>query len=230
MVIARAGYEEGDEAVLLQLQRDGHATIQALCASTGVTATAVRHRLKRLQDLGFVQRAVIRAERGRPYHAYQLTTAGVHSLGDNYGELAQLLWDELRQIEELNVRTRVLGRIEAQLATRYASRVTGKSVTERMRELQVVLSERGFRVEVTEDSGLPILREQHCPYHELATADAQVCQMEQRVFEQVLGTPLHLAKSCREGHGCCEFQVAETPSTETVPFRGFAGDTTITVS
>ncbi len=230
MVVARPVMDNGDEAVLLQLQRDGDATIQALCMATGVTETAVRQRLKRLQDLGFVQRATVRAERGRPHHTYQLTPAGVHSLGDNYGELAQLLWDELQQIEELEVRSRVMARIEAQLAARYATRVTGRTIAERMQELRVVLSERGFRVEVTEDSGLPILREQHCPYHELATADAQVCQMEQRVFEQVLGTPLHLAKSCREGHGCCEFQVAETPSTETVPFRGFAGDTTITVS
>lgn len=230
MVVAKPGMDTGDEAVLLQLQRDGHATIQALCDATSVTATAVRQRLKRLQDMGLVHRVVVRAERGRPHHAYQLTPAGVHSLGDNYGELAQLLWDELIRIEEPEVRTRVMGRIESQLATRYASRVTGRTLAERMQELRVVLQERGFRVEVANQSGLPVLREQHCPYHELATADAHICQMEQRVFEQVLGAPLVLAKSCRDGHGCCEFQLAETQVAETVPPGGFAADTPITVS
>lgn len=211
MVIARPGIDEGDEAVLLHLQREGHATIPSLCEATRVTATAVRQRLKRLQSLGFVHRVAVRTERGRPHHAYQLTPAGVHALGDNYGELAQLLWDEVQLIDEPEIRTRVMGRIELQLATRYASRVTGRTVAERMQELRVVLQERGFRVEVADQAGLPVLREQHCPYHELATTDAQVCQMEQRVFEQVLGTPLVLAKSCRDGHGCCEFQLAETP-------------------
>lgn len=204
--------DQPDQAVLQLLQQRGSATIQDLCTATSVTATAVRQRLNRLQDMGLVDRETIRANRGRPHHAYVLTDTGRQQLGDNYAELAILLWDELRQIEEPTIRQRVLSRVEDQLSRRYGAAVGASSVGQRMEQLRNVLQERGFRVEVTMQDGLPILREQHCPYHKLAVADADICAMEQRVFERVLGTSLALTQSCRDGHGCCEFHLAEPKS------------------
>lgn len=201
--------DQPDQAVLQLLQQRGRATIQALCDATAVTATAVRQRLNRLQDMGLVDRETIRASRGRPYHAYILTDAGRQQLGDNYAELAIMLWDELRQIEEPAIRQRVLTKVEEQLSRRYGTAVVGRTIDERFGQLRNVLREKGFGVEVEIRNGLPILREQHCPYHKLAVADADICQMEQRVFEKVLGVPLTLTQSCRDGHGCCEFHLTE---------------------
>ncbi len=201
--------DEPDQTMLQLLQQRGSATIQDLCDATAVTATAVRQRLNRLQGMGLVGREAIRASRGRPHHAYVLTDTGRQQLGDNYAELAILLWNEVRQIEEPTIRNRVLSKVEAQLSRGYGAAVVGETVGQRFEQLQNVLQERGFRIEIAVRDGLPILREQHCPYHKLAVADADICQMEQRVFEKVLGVPLTLTQSCRDGHGCCEFHVAE---------------------
>ncbi len=201
--------DQPDQAVLQLLQQRGRATIQDLCEATAVTATAVRQRLNRLQDMGLIDRETIRASRGRPHHAYILTDHGREQLGDNYAELAILLWDELRQIEEPSIRQRVLSRVEEQLSRRYGAAVSGTSVEHRFEQLRNVLQEKGFRVEVSSRNGLPILREQHCPYHKLAIDDADICAMEQRVFERVLGVSLTLTQSCRDGHGCCEFHLTE---------------------
>lgn len=201
--------DQPDQAVLQLLQQQGRATIQDLCEAMSVTATAVRQRLNRLQDVGLIYRETIRTSRGRPHHAYVLTDAGRQQLGDNYAELAILLWDELRQIEEPAIRHRVLSKVEEQLSRRYGAAVTGTTVEQRFEQLRNVLLEKGFRVEVAVHNGLPVLREQHCPYHKLAVGDADICAMEQRVFERVLGVSLTLTQSCRNGYGCCEFHLTE---------------------
>ena len=45
----KATLEHDDEQFLLSLQRLGAGTVQDLCTAAGVTATAVRLRLSRLQ-------------------------------------------------------------------------------------------------------------------------------------------------------------------------------------
>jgi predicted ArsR family transcriptional regulator len=201
--------DESDQVVLQWLQERGQATIQELCDTLSVTATAIRQRLNRLQDMGLIDREAVRAQRGRPHHAYVLTETGREQLGDNYAELALLLWEEIRQLEDSTLRERLFTRIERQLAQRYGAMVQGKTLEQRFEQLRNSLKERGFRVEVITGNGLPILRELNCPYHRLAVSDPEICRVEQRVFEQVLGVKLTLAQSCREGKGCCEFHMTE---------------------
>jgi predicted ArsR family transcriptional regulator len=201
----KSALEHDDEQFLLSLQRLGKVTIQDLCTAAGVTATAVRLRLSRLQSLGLVDRKTIRMGRGRPHHTYEITDLGRQQLGDNYSELARLLWSELQTIDEIEVRKRVTGRIRDAMVRQYGARVQGTVLSDRFAELGVALSDRGFSVEVGSDANLPILRENHCPYHDLAQHDPGICELEQQVFEQVLGVPLTLSSCCRDGHHCCEF-------------------------
>lgn len=197
--------EEGDEQFLQQLHQAGGGTVHELCDAAGVTATAIRQRLNRLQGLGLVERQTVRAGRGRPHHSYRLTDAGQRQLGDNYAELAAILWDELGAIEEPSVRERVKNRIREALTRRYGETVHGESLTERFGQLKSSLSSRGFHVEVDLQGEFPVLRETNCPYHDLAQRDSGICELEQQVFEQVLGTSLKLASCCRDGQACCEF-------------------------
>lgn len=202
--------DDADQSFLQLLRAQPDATIAGLCQAAGVTATAVRQRLSRLQSLGLVTRVTIRTGRGRPFHQYQLTNAGHRVLGDNYAELALLLWDSVRQIEDPAIRNEVLGRIRNRLAARYGRGVSGSTLEQRMTALQQSLSEQGFQMDVGSRDGLPLLRERHCPYHELAQADAGICDLEQQVYEAVLGVPLVLTQCCRQGQGICEFQPQTT--------------------
>ncbi|HUQ71941.1 MAG TPA: transcriptional regulator [Planctomycetaceae bacterium] len=204
----RHSLDEGDQQFLQLLRSQQETTIPALCDAAGVTATAIRQRLSRLQGFGLVEREAVRVGRGRPFHRYVLTEAGHRELGDNFAELAMLLWQSVREIEEPEIRNRVLGRIRDQLARRYGGVIADRSLDARMNTLQSSLSARGFQVDVIQRNGLPVLREHHCPYHELAAVDAGICELEQQVFEAVLGSPLTLTQCCREGRGICEFQPA----------------------
>lgn len=205
----KVSLDTADREFLNGLHRLGPVTIQELCDAQGVTATAVRQRLTRLQSLGLIERQTVRSGRGRPHHVYRITDTGQRELGDNYPELALLLWKEITRIEDDSVRQQVFDRIRSALVQRYGHRVVGETLPERLVQLQTTLSGRGFDVEIDSSGRLPIIREHHCPYPELASHDSGICELEQAVFEQILGVDVQLTQCCHAGHSCCEFSVTE---------------------
>ena len=194
-----------DRDFLEELHRMGSSTIQQICDATGVTATAVRQRLIRLEGKGLIARNAVREGRGRPHHVYQVTTEALRSLGDNYSDLALILWKELMQIEEDEIRERVLDRIKQSLIRKYSSKMQSRSTLDRFMELRASLSDRGFNVDVDSEGDLPVLRENNCPYHDLATHDSSICDLEKSVFEEVLGMKIERTQCCMDGHHSCEF-------------------------
>ena len=204
--------DPNDRQFLHRLHRMQGGTVQEICDDVGVTATAVRHRLSRLQGLGLVTRRTVRSGRGRPHHRYEPTEKGLRELGDNYSDLAMILWREVKNIQPPEVRNRVLQRVQEALVDRFGDEVSGRSLQERMTKLKSALEQRGFDVEVDESGELPILRENNCPYLDLAHSDPEICELEQAVFEKALGTPVTLTHCCLDGYPCCEFQPAEEPA------------------
>ncbi len=203
--------DSNDRQFLEVLHKIGSSTVQSICAEMDVTATSIRQRLSRLQVHGFVDRVAVRKGRGRPHHCYQVTDAGLNELGDNYSDLAMILWRELQNIEDSSLRTDVLRRVQKSFIQRYGNFVHAESLLDRMEQLKSALVERGFDVEIDLSGPLPILRENNCPYHELASSDSRICELEQDVFRSVLGVDVNLSQCCLDGHHCCEFEaVPET--------------------
>ncbi len=205
--------EHSDGEFLNELHRIGPKTVQDICAAIGVTATAVRQRLLRLQNKDFVARDLIRSGRGRPHYVYRVTEKGLRQLGDNYGDLALILWREVRKIEDPVTREDITDRIRTALVTR-VGRFADGNLEARMQRLQDSLRGRGYDVELDAHANstggvLPILRENNCPYQELAEEDRDICGLEREVFEQALGTEVRLTQCCLDGHHCCEFEASE---------------------
>ena len=201
--------EQSDGEFLSELHRIGPNTVQDICVAVGVTATAIRQRLWRLQGQGFVARELVRSGRGRPHYVYRITDKGLRQLGDNYGDLALILWREIRNIPDVQIREQITTRIRDALVSRLGTFADGR-LSDRMQRLGSALLSRGYDVEVGSESGsLPILRENNCPYQELAEEDRGICGLEREVFEQALGTSVKLTQCCMDGHHCCEFEASE---------------------
>ena len=210
----RFSLEHDDREFLADLRKSGGATVQALCERQRVTATAIRQRLTRLQALGLISREASKGERGRPSHTYVVTTEGLRHLGDNYRDLALMLWDEITLIDDDVVRSKLIGRLRDRLVQTYGRDVRSTSLSDRLEELRGLLTTLGFDVELRQQGGelLPILRENSCPYHDIASRDASICDLEQTVFSEVLGVPVHRTQCCRDGDQCCEFSATQVVS------------------
>ncbi len=204
--------ESSDIGILDLLRKAGPLGVSQLSGAAGVTATAVRQRLTRLMAQGLVDREATRAGRGRPSHRYRLTEKGRRQSGANFADLALALWQEVRGIEDPEVRRGLLQRIAKTMAKMYGTQVTGATTADRMQAVSRVFAERNVPFEVgtsTADDGesvsLPVLTALACPYPDLAEQDRTICAMERMMLGELVGGPLKLAECRLDGESCCKF-------------------------
>src|SRR4051812_18232124 len=204
--------ETSDRRLLDVIRRHGPLTVPEMATHLGVTATAVRNRLTRLLEAGLVERKAQGGTGGRPKHTYRASDEAHKRLGQNYADLALVLWDEMmRTVEDRKLRRFLFGRITDRMAEMYRSQITGDSWEGRLVQLGTILHGRGVETEVTRrDDDTPILKQHSCPYFALAETDRAVCAMERKMFEKVLGHGLRLSQCRLDGHRSCDFEAKPT--------------------
>jgi DeoR family suf operon transcriptional repressor len=205
-----------DKSIIEYLRRNGECRIADLVEFGGVTATAIRQRLNRLMEQGLVVRHAETAGRGRPSHRYALSPEGIRSSGDNYEDLAAVLWQEVRAVRDPEVRQGLLKRIVTRLADKYRDRVVGVTLNDRMQSLAHLMRERDLSFEVDQPEGdgqLPVLTALACPYPDLAEQDRGICSMEKMLFAEVLGDGLRLTTCRLDGGPHCTFEMSSSIAT-----------------
>ncbi|MBX6315050.1 MAG: MarR family transcriptional regulator [Isosphaeraceae bacterium] len=203
-----------DRPLLDLIRRRGPLTVAEMAAGLGVTPTAIRNRLARLVGSGLVERTAEHGSRGRPRHVYQASVEAHRRLGQNYADLALVLWEEMmRTIEDRKLRRLLFGRITERLAELYRAQVTGDGWEGRLEQLGSLLHERGIEAEVVRREGdaLPVLKQHSCPYFELAEVDHAICALERKMFEKVVGRGLRLSHCRLDGDRSCDFEAKPMP-------------------
>jgi len=203
-----APIDSKDRELLEHLHRHSGANVQDLCDFLGVTRNAIRQRISRLEGCGLLVSEQRLQPRGRPKNVYHVTEDGLHSLGEDYRELAVVLWEVIVGVEDSAVKEQLISQVRDRLADRFRRKLTEtSSPDERLDQLAEEMKSSGFNVESDHSARLPILRETNCPFPMLADVDETICQVERQVLEQVLGAPVEFKNRCRDGHHCCEFEV-----------------------
>lgn len=207
MNVSPREFRDSDAAVVDLLRGDKSLGIGELADHLGVTATAVRQRLDRLMQAGMVERRTVAKPRGRPSHAYSLTATGRRLGGDNFRDLAMVLWKEVRSVTDDTVRRGLLNRIAGALADGYRDRVTGKTPADRLADVAAVFADRNVACSV-EHGALPVLTSYSCPYPDLAEQDRAICAAERLMIQDLVGTAVQLSECRLDGAPCCRFTAA----------------------
>ena len=160
-----------------------------------------------------------RRPRGRPSHAYLLTDKGRRTGGDNFRDLALVLWREMRGIREPAIRQGLIARVGAAMAGMYRDSVAGSSRPQRLEIVADLLRKRQIACSIETGAattrGLPVLTTYACPYPELAEQDRGICAAERLMLQELLESSVELS-SCRlDGDSCCRFTVG-SPTTPAV--------------
>jgi predicted ArsR family transcriptional regulator len=206
--------ESSDRELLDLIRRRGPLTVAEMSDGLGVTGTAIRNRLSRLLGAGLIERRAAHGERGRPRHTYEASALAQKQLGQNYTDLAMVLWDEMMSaVADRKLRRLLFTRVTERLAEIYRSQVHGQEWEGRLVQLTHVLHGRGVEAEVANDSGaaMPVLRQHTCPYYELAAVDPAICALERKMLEKVLGRGLRLSQCRLDGDRFCDFQAKPEP-------------------
>lgn len=240
-----AEYRSSDAALVEFLRVRNTLGIGEMALHMGVTATAVRQRLDRLMRAGLICRTTLAGNvagdplnsvqstgiadgkrsarvRGRPSHVYSLTEKGQRTGGDNFRDLAIVLWRELRSVREPVVRKGLISRIGSAMASMCRDEVSGVTPRERLESTAKLLQERNIScgVEPATDPaidpskrGLAVLASYACPYPELAEQDRGICVAERYMLQVLVGSTVHLSDCRLDGAPCCRFTVADPTET-----------------
>jgi len=195
-----------DITIVDLLRKHGPQSVARLAEAMDVTATAVRQRLTRLMAGGYIERTVEKSGRGRPSHRYHLTTKGRRKAGANFGDLAVALWQEIRAIDDPDVRRGLIKRLASRLADSYRDQITGRTLAEKMESLAELFSQKRIPFAVNDQGNLPILTAEACPYPELAEQDRAICSLERMMFSELLGENVRLGRCRLSGDSCCTFE------------------------
>ncbi len=198
-----------DQAILDHMRTRESMGVIDLTGKLGVTDTAVRQRLTRLMNKGFVERFSVREGRGRPKYAYRLTESGDRESGANLDDLAVALWQEITGIADVGLRQRLIQGVIERLVARYCVEIRGNDPVQRMRSVAELFNRRGIPVAIDEQGPTPRLKVLGCPYPGLRGDDRYVCSMEQILFQRLIGVPLENVSCEVSDHGCCEFEASE---------------------
>lgn len=191
------------------LQRNGPAAIRELEQHLGVTTTAVRQHLTTLQAEGYIERRAVHDGVGRPHHVYTVTDRARELYACHCDDLALTLLQEVFALEGKEKTTLLLERVGHRLANRYARSVRSTLLQERVEELADVLDQQGVLTDVAAaDENTIILKTYNCPYHELAQEHREICEMDEGMMRQLLGSDVNLSACIMDGHGSCSFVVS----------------------
>lgn len=200
--------ENTHQAVLVHLKRHNEMTVAELCEALGITAMAVRRHLTGLQQDGLVDARLVRQSRGRPTYRYRLTPKAETLFPSGLGTMAFDLLDAVFEQKGHKGVMELLTMRDDWLARKFLPRLEALELEDRIAEVAKIFSESGY---MTEWEKLPdgnfFIYQQHCAIHHLATQYRQLCVLEPKLMERLIGRKLHREKYMLKDDPVCGYLV-----------------------
>jgi predicted ArsR family transcriptional regulator len=180
--------ENTHQAVLVHLKSHNEMSVGELCDKLGVTSMAVRRHLSGLQRDGLVECRLVKQSRGRPTYRYRLTAKAESLFPSGLGSLAYDLLDATFEKSGHKGVMELLTNRNDWLVKKLSPRLKSLNLKERIAEVAKIFSENGYMTKwETLPDGNYFIYQQHCAVHHLATQYRQLCVLEPKLIEELLG-------------------------------------------
>lgn len=179
------------EALLLHLKKAGELTVAQLSQLLGITEMAVRRHLSHLQSEDLVESRLVKQTRGRPNYFYRLGKEAKKLFPSGSSNLAKDLLQVVHEQSGPQGVVDLLKKRNEMLVQKLRERMRGKPLAERVAELAKFFTNEGY---MTEWEKLPdgsfVMYQRNCALHELASDFRQLCALEPKLIEELLGTKI----------------------------------------
>ncbi len=177
------------EALLLHLKRRGEMTVAQLSNVLGITEMAVRRHLSHLQSEHLVESRLVKQLRGRPNYFYRLGKEAKSLFPSGSDNLAKDLLQLVQEEVGPQGVTNLLKKRNELVVKKLQDRLAGKDLAERVVEVAKFFSGEGYMTDWEKlADGSFIIYQRNCALHDLASEYRQICAMEPKLIEELLGT------------------------------------------
>ena len=189
-------------------QQDG-ATLEELATHLGITKTAAKEHILKIETLGLLTFKDSKGLVGRPRRRYLLSNEGHESFPRQYSWLSTVLLELLAQdLGPAEVR-RIMGALANKVSKPMMQRFENTNSTpERLAEITKALNELGYRASLKQSDLRKgaIIEATNCVYHSVAKDHPDLCRFDVKFIENATGGMNVKLESCiARGASVCRF-------------------------
>lgn len=186
----KAGEPARDELVRI-LKLRGKMSVAELCKNLKLTQTAVRRYITHYQSKGLISSELQHRSKGRPVYIYRLSENASAAFPSGYEDLVEQFLDT---VYESGGHKAVMDFLKANndriISSLFASFIN-KSLQEKVEALARYFVERGYMTDWTKlPDGNFFLYHQNCAIYKMAVRYRQLCILEPRLIECLLGVKI----------------------------------------
>jgi predicted ArsR family transcriptional regulator len=201
------GLSPSQQRILERLKRTGATTISALAREVSLNIETVRHHLRTLAGLGFVERQGTRRPRpGRPEVVYGLTSQAEQLFPSRQGEMLRGLAEHLKMTGNASLIEEFFERWIGSRRPAAMTRVQGLSGDARLREVAAIMTELGFMASAETGSGTGELHLCNCPLRDLVEVSKVPCRAEIAFVHELMGEHLTRLAYIPAGDPTCSYK------------------------
>jgi predicted ArsR family transcriptional regulator len=197
------------ERILNILKERGQATVDGLSQELGLTAVTVRHHLDILRGEGLIASPLIHRRKtpGRPQYVYTLADKATSFFPKRYGQLTNLILDELRS----HLSPAEMDQLMRDIGERIASQVNlsrKDGFETRLIAATDFLNELGYMARWEQQTdGDYALHVANCPYEAVSHQDQQICTIDMTLLTRLLGTSPQRVSWSAQGDQDCSYLI-----------------------
>lgn len=191
------------------LDHPSGGTLDELASHLGITRTAAKEHLVKIESLGYLKFEDTRGLVGRPRRRYLLSHEGHEAFPRQYSWLSNVLLELLAQDLGPREVSKIMERLAHKVARSMQERFNNtKSTAARLAEVTKALNELGYRA-FLKQSDLrkgAIIEATNCVYHSVAKAHPELCRFDTEFIESTSGGMDVKLESCiARGGAVCRF-------------------------
>lgn len=190
------------------LKTTGGSEAKAIAGACGLTTVAVRRHLLQFRAAGLIQVKTERRPKGRPTTVHSLTALGDAEFPRDYEGLACDVLSSLRALDGEAKIYQVFRRRRKEMTARYLSRMKGKSLEQRVREVAAILTECGYMADVSPAGrGSFLLTEHNCALPRVAKCYPVTCEEELCLIRDLVGASVTRVSHVLAGDRRCSYLI-----------------------
>jgi DeoR family transcriptional regulator, suf operon transcriptional repressor len=203
------GLHENQKKILdYLLDHQEGATLDELASHLGITKTAAKEHLIKVENLGYLTFVDTKGTVGRPRRRYLLSQDGHEAFPKQYSWLSNVLLELLAQ----DLGKEAVSDLMRALADKVAQSMEpkfrdAKSPTELLARVTATLNELGYRAALKQSDLRKgaILEATNCVYHSVAKQPPELCRFDVRFIENASGMDVKLESCIARGGTVCRF-------------------------
>lgn len=184
------------------------ATLEELAIHLGITKTAVKEHILKIEGFGYIAHADSKGSVGRPRRRYLLSPEGHEAFPKQYSWLSNILLEHLAKDLGSKGVTRIMSDLAESVAKSMEARFKNtKSTAELLAELTRAMNELGYRASLRQSDLRKgaVIEATNCVYHSTAKKHPELCSFDIKLMEKSTGMDVKLESCIARGGSVCRF-------------------------